>query len=255
MRLSRLLIIGLLLVSHIHAQEKSAKPALLSRKELVQAAVKFIRLQPLTIHERSALKKAAFSGALVAAVAAITGLTSAYVKNRLATTKHEGEIPNQSYQFKPQTSIEAIARKYGEVIPIDSSPRALIVRGALGGSIETVRQLTDLVSENVLKIARDVAISEIDNDPDRNKTAVYREIEALLNRAIANFNESQFLKNIRFIRVAVMGLLAEVMRNICRDRVKPSKNALTEALEQLKGKMGTQFEEIRAFIKKPQCGI
>jgi hypothetical protein len=247
----RLSLVLFLLVPYMHAQSKSAQIASLSKRETIQAAVKFIRKKPLSYQERAVLKKVAISGAIVTAVAAITGLASAYVRSRLAAAKNENS--QQPYQVKPRTSIEAIARKYGEQIPIDASPRALIVRGALGGSLEGVRSLTDLVSENVLNIARDVAQSEIDNDPDPQKTGVYRQIKVVLNDAIKNFSNSQFLKNMQFIQSATAGLLGEVKQNVCKDLVKPSKNAIAEALEQLKRKVGTAFKEIQVFLRNPRC--
>ena len=201
--------------------------------------------------KQTLVRRAKILGAALAALAVLLG--AAYFFSREESTEPI-DLSQQQYRFTPQISIEAIAKKHGEAIPTDNSPSSLLVRGAFGGALDSVKKFTDLVRKNILLTARDVTLEVLNTESDPKKVGVYQQIKNVLNKAIAEFNEFRLRKNLGFINSAVTGLLKEVKTVLCSLQ-PPSQNAITEALAQLKNKVGYTFDEIKDFLRNPVCPV
>ena len=97
---------GMHAISTAQSFYEKARQAALKSKSL-QAAIKFVQRKPLTGEEKAILKKMTFTAAVVAIVAAVTGVTVANTKKRLSTVEQfAAEKP-----FDPQATHLALLLK------------------------------------------------------------------------------------------------------------------------------------------------
>ncbi len=192
------------------------------------------------------------AGVTVAALLTAAAAGGAYVYMQ---DKVQPSIPIGQYNFKPQISIEVIARKYGVTIPLDNSPVALIVRAALNGVSNMVESMKELVDKPILETAYEVADKQ-ENMLEESKRGPYEKTKTILKNAILSFNPELFRRHILFINNAAKGLFAEVKAMVCSIK-GISRNAINEAIEQLKRMEIPKFsgkEQVLNFLKNPECG-
>ncbi len=201
---------------------------------------------------KSLAVKVGLSVAALLATAAVTG-GAAYYLSADGTPTLEDAPPTFGVSG---VSIEAIAANYGEKIPIDNSPIALVVRGAYGGAVDSVEGMKELVDKKILQIAYDAADAAQKSITDVRKHPVYEQIKTTLENEINRFSPAKLKRNKTFIWSAITGLVDEVKSVVC-SVASISQNVINEAITRLKRMERPAFsgqEAVLNFLENPVCG-
>lgn len=191
----------------------------------------------------------------VAVIALIVLATAAVVASKMVDTS-----PRQLTQGEMgrKVSIQEIAQKFGVTIPLDDSPPSIFIRAVQNGVVPMVKEFADLVSDKVLQVGKELAQAqhaffaneEVKEIRERLQKQ-YKEIENYVSQTLQKYNPNNWL----FIYAATTGLLKEVQERLCSNVLMPTKNAIQEAIRQVKAKVATSdtFKEIMNFITNPRC--
>ncbi len=173
-----------------------------------------------------------------------------------------GAVAGEKAQGVQAVSIQSIANKFGVTIPTDDSPPSLFIRAVQNGVPSMVKSLTDLVSDKVLQVGKELAQLQRKIYANEAVPAVrkrlqgsYDEISNYIDNALRMYSESNLHKNIDFIYAATTGLVEEVKARFCDAMLTPSKNAIEEAIQRIRSKVTTShtYKEIMEFINHPTC--
>jgi hypothetical protein len=192
--------------------------------------------------KKTLVQRAKKVGMVIAALAVLLG--TAYFVSR-----EQEEPPVKILQATGirATNVGDILRKWKVAITPDDSLPALFIKAVTNGAQYIVTTLYDLVPKNVLQAGREIA-----KDSKQSQPIIYGPVFEVVKNALDNFDPSQLKKNLLLIYSANTGLEAEVKASVCSSS-PPSKNAIMEALEEIKNEVKDQFVRIKEFLQNPVC--